>query len=334
MTRESLAIQVENRLPNGKGTFDWPEGDAVDGQERANMHDKLELSTFQAEYIDIIPQNWNVVSMTLSQERDEILISKMRSGQTPFILRLPLNRHNSLDQDDETFGYDQGKAELQDIIRLADISTRSAQDFSHKGAKTEWWEGRATLDARLRDLLNNMEAIWLGGFKAIFSQTAQVPTLLSRFQQSFHNILDKHLPSRQKSGRGGQSDRVALDPRVLELFTGLGTPSDSNDLDEPLVDLLYFVVDILQFNGERNAYDEVDFDAVSQPPLNYGNRSCLLTSYRSWSISLMPFGTTTKLLIKSKARSRKGIRYSFWTSIFIASHGNRCHASKIMLCLG
>lgn len=281
MTRESLAIQVECELPNGKGTFDWPKNDAVEDHENVQMHDRLELSTFQADYIDIIPQDWNVVSMTLSQERDEILISKLRSGQTPFILRLPLNRHNSSDRDEETFGYDQGKAELQDIISLANVSTHSAQDLSHKGAKTEWWEGRAKLDARLKDLLTNMETIWFGGFKAIFSQTAQNPALLSRFRQSLQKIMDEHLPSRQKSGRGGQLGRVALDSHVLELFVGLGNPSDSNDLDEPLMDLMYFVVDILQFNGERNAYDEVDFDSVS-----YSTTLCprlelrLLTSYR------------------------------------------------------
>ena len=265
LTRESLAIQVECELPCGKDAFDWPKGDTVEGQESARMHEKLELSTFQGEYLDIIPQGWDVVSMTLSQERDEILVSKLRSGQTPFILRLPLNRHNSFDQDEENFGYDQGRAELQDIINLGNNSAHNSQDFSQKGAKTEWWETRATLDARLKDLLTNMESIWLGGFKGIFSQRAQNPALLSRFQQSLQNILDKHLPSRQKLGRGGQSSRVALDLRVLELFVGLGRPGDSNDLDDHLVDLLYFVVDILQFNGERNAYDEIDFDSVSQP---------------------------------------------------------------------
>ena len=275
VTRESLAIQVECDMPNGKNTHDWPKTDAVERQESVQTsHNRLEISDFQAEYIDIIPQNWNVVSMTLSQERDEILISKLRSGQTPFILRLPLNRHNSSDQD-ENFGYDQGKAELQDIITLANVSTHSAKDFSRKGAKTEWWEGRATLDARLKDLLTNMEAIWLGGFKAIFSQTLQSPTLLSRFEQSLQNILDKHLPSRQKVGRGGQSSRVALDSHVLELFVGLGSPSDSNDLDEPLMDLLYFVVDILQFNGERNAYDEIDFDSVSDLPFRLLDSNCV-----------------------------------------------------------
>ena len=263
MAGESLAIQVECKLPDGKAAFGWPKDDPVEGQVSFQMHDNLEISTFQEEYIDIIPQHWNVVSMTLSQERDEMLVSKLRSGQTPFIIRLPLNRHNSLDQDDEVFGYDEGRAELRDIVSLGNSSAHSAQDLSRKGAKTEWWETRATLDARLKDLLTNMESIWLGGFKAIFSQTAQSPALLSRFQQSLQNILDKHLPSRQKAGRGGQSNRVALDLRVLELFVGLGNPSDSNDLDEPLMDILYFVVDILQFNGERNAYDEIDFDSVS-----------------------------------------------------------------------
>ena len=264
MTRESSAVQVERKLLNETDAFGWPKDDAVESQGSFQMHNNLELSTFQAEYIDIIPQDWNVVSLTLSQERDEMLISKLRSGQTPFILRLPLNRHNPLDQDDEVFGYDEGRAELRDIVSLGNSSAHSAQDLSRKGAKTEWWETRATLDARMKDLLTNMESIWLGGFKAIFSQTAQSPALLSRFQQSLQNILDKHLPSRQKAGRGGQSSRVVLDSRVLELFVGLGNPSDSNDLDEPLMDLLYFVVDILQFNGERNAYDEIDFDSVSQ----------------------------------------------------------------------
>lgn len=228
------------------------------------MEENLELVTFQAEYLDIIPRNWNVVSLTLSQSREEILISKIRSGQTPFVLRLPLDRHVSLDRDEEEgFGYDQGKAELQDIIGLANASTNSAQELSHKGAKTEWWEKRHALDARLHDLLRNIETVWLGGFKGIFSHLVQSSALLSRFHQSLQNILDKHLPSRQKSGRGKQSSRVSLDLRVLELFVGLGNPDDSYNVDESMMDLLYFVVDILQFNGERNAYDEIDFDSVS-----------------------------------------------------------------------
>lgn len=264
MAREAKVIEVEQRLLQDKSQH-WPEVDALGEFESPRSYPSFDFANFQAEYIDIIPSTWTAISMTLSQSREEIFVSKIHAGQTPFVLRLPLSRPNSLESDEENFGFDQGKAELQDIMLLTNKSTHGAQDLSKKKAKTEWWEARTELDARLKDLLVNIESIWLGGFKGIFSPDLQNYDLLARFQQSLHNILDRHLPSRQKSGRGNQGGRVTLDQPVLELFVGLGNPSESNDMDEPLRDLLYFVVDILQFNGERNAYDEVDFDSVREP---------------------------------------------------------------------
>ena len=226
----------------------------------------MEFKYFQAEYIDIIPSSWSVISISLSENRDELHLSKLQSGQTPFIVTIPLNRQNARDADEEVFGFEQGKSELLDIIDLANYSTHNAQDMSRKGAKTEWWEARAALDARLKDLLVNIENIWLGGFRGLFNQEPARNDLLSRFQQSFCNILNKHLPSRQRSGKTTKASRVNLDPRVLELFVGLGNPNEEDELDEPLLDLLYFVIDILQFHGERNAYDEIDFDSVRVKP--------------------------------------------------------------------
>ncbi len=140
--------------------------------------------------------------------------------------------------------------------------------MTSKGAKAEWWAEREALDDRLRDLLLNMENMWLGGFKGIFSQHARRPALLSQFQLSFQTILERYLPSRHKMKGRVKPSRVNLDPRILELFIGLGDATvDGLDLDEPLMDLLYFVIDILQFHGERNAYDEVDFDSVGFPAL-------------------------------------------------------------------
>ncbi|EHK96041.1 putative Separin [Glarea lozoyensis 74030] len=117
----------------------------------------------------------------------------------------------------------------------------------------------------MKELLENIEKVWLGGFTGIFSQQSRHPDLLARFQKSFQNILDKHLPSRQKTGkRGTPAPKVALDSRILELFIGLGDASDEDcDFSEPLTDLLYFVVDILQFHGELNAYAEIDFDSIT-----------------------------------------------------------------------
>ena len=262
MMRESLALQVERSLAMAQDAADGLNGDDFSLPQSPSTNQPLAFSDFQKEYIDIIPTSWSVISLSLSESRDEIRVSKIRSGQTPFILNLPLNRHNSRDVDEDIFGFDQAKTELQDIIALANYSTHDAQDMSRKGARSEWWEARAALDARLKDLLANVENIWFGGFRGAFSQQIHSPDLLSRFQQSLHNILDRHLPSRQKLGKGRKSSRTALDPRVLELLVEMGDPDKVNDLDEPLMDLLYFVIDILQFNGERNAYDEIDFDSV------------------------------------------------------------------------
>ena len=255
-------IKVEQQSAVTEGVIDWPKVDDSVGLQCLSTNKSLSFADFQKDYIDIIPASWNVISLSLSEPRDEIRVAKIRSGQTPFILTLPLNRHNSRDADEEIFGFSQAKNELKDIIELANYSTHDAQDMSRKGAKSGWWEARAALDARLKDLLINIESIWLGGFRGVFTQETHSPDLLSRFQQSLHNILDRHLPSRQKPGKGRKRTRTVLDSRVLELFVEMGDPDGTEDLDEPLMDLLYFVIDILQFNGERNAYDEIDFDSV------------------------------------------------------------------------
>jgi separase len=232
----------------------WPEQVSSQGSNLACA------SEFQTQYIDIIPEKWTAVSLALNEEHDELYITRYECGQTPFVLRLPMARHTNRDADEEEFTFDDGKRDFDEIIELSDFSTRSAKDMITQKLRLQWWEERDALDNRLRELLINMENIWLGGFKGIFSQHIRQPTLLARFRKSFENILDRHLPSRQAKK---QPKKTILDTRVLELFIGLGDATNEElDLDEALMDLIYFVVDILQFNGERNAYDEIDFDAI------------------------------------------------------------------------
>ncbi|KAF4457648.1 putative cell division-associated protein [Fusarium austroafricanum] len=240
--------------------------DFDDASRRFNSLLTTEMAEFQSHYIDLVPHNWSVISVSLSDNHHDLCITKFRAGHSPFILRLPLERANSRDADSEIFNFDNGKDEMMEIIRLANETSHSAtRDFSVKGAKAAWWAEREALDERLKDLLSTIETTWLGGFKGIFSQHECRSDLLARFQNSFQQVLNSNLPSR-KQGRGkktAKTSRVSLDPRVLDLFIGLGDPSDpDSDYDEALDDLLYFVVDILQFHGERNAYDEIDFDAM------------------------------------------------------------------------
>ncbi|EON63321.1 hypothetical protein W97_02548 [Coniosporium apollinis CBS 100218] len=220
-------------------------------------------TNFQQDYIDIIPANWAAISVSLSEAGSDLYVTRYQANQTPFILRLPMARQSSQLMDDEdVFDFTAGKVELNEIIELSDFSTHHQRDMSVKGAKTGWWAEREALDNRLKELLVNIENIWLGGFRGIFSQHTRRQDLLGRFQRSFQNIMNKHLPSRK--GNRGQQKKLNLDSRVLELFVGLGDASNEDiDLDEPIMDLLYFVVDILQFSGERNAYDEIDFDSIA-----------------------------------------------------------------------
>ncbi|KAF1841599.1 uncharacterized protein K460DRAFT_344546 [Cucurbitaria berberidis CBS 394.84] len=218
------------------------------------------VSEFQKDYVDIIPETWTAVSLALNEAHDELYITRFESSASPFVLRLPLARHASREMDEEEFSFEDGKRDFDEIIELSDFSTRSAKDMTSREARQQWWAEREALDNRLHELLINMENIWLGGFKGVFSQTERQPALLARFRKSLENILNQHLPSRRKKS---PLKRPVLDTRVLELFIGLGDATDEDiDLDEALMDLIYFVVDILQFNGERNAYDEIDFDAM------------------------------------------------------------------------
>ncbi|KAK5664345.1 hypothetical protein OQA88_568 [Cercophora sp. LCS_1] len=265
--RERKVITLEKNKPAFEG-LNWPPVLSSVGPRRSSLGFTLDLFRFQRDYIDIIPKPWSVISLSLSENSHDLCITKLQAGHSPFVIRLPLERASSRDMDNEVFNFHQGRAELLDIIKQTNDTCHNAKELvGAKGEKTAWWEEREVLDSRLKELLENIEQIWLGGFRGIFSQHMRRPDLLARFQKRFLTILDKHLPSRQqvrgKKTKAAQATKVTLDTRVLELFIGLGDASEPDcDFDEELTDLLYFVVDILQFHGETNAYDEIDFDSM------------------------------------------------------------------------
>ncbi|TKW53077.1 Separin [Colletotrichum tanaceti] len=262
--RERNTVVTEQLNPSFS-EMGWPLALPVKDDRRASIVTFDDMARFQRDYIDIIPEAWSVLSISLSDNRKDLCITKLRAGQTPFVLRLPLERVASRDGEDELFDFQHGYGELMDIVKATNASCHNSGDYTGKGAKSAWWAQRENLDNRFKDLLDNVEQVWLGGFKGIFSQHRPRVDVLTKFQKAFSKILDKHLPSRRQV-RGKKTvkvPKVTLETHILDLFVGLGDPSASDsDLDEPLNDLLYFVVDILQFHGERNAYDEIDFDSM------------------------------------------------------------------------
>ncbi|KAL4753750.1 Separin [Aspergillus terricola var. indicus] len=249
--RERAAIRIDKQLADYCDPLLWP-------------HSELESEgvspDFTEEYVDILPDNWNVLSLSLSADRTEFVVSRLHRGCSPFLLRLPLRRGNSEDEE-EQFTFEDGRDEMKDLIRLANESAHAAKLQVDRQMKKEWWKNREALDHRMENLLQNIENVWFGGFRGIFSPIPLCAKSLARFASAFENILDKHLPSRRKGSRA-EGPKLTLHPNVLELFVGVKGLDDQEDPEDTLMDLLYFVVDILQFQGERNAYDEVDFDMM------------------------------------------------------------------------
>ncbi|KAK3638493.1 separin protein [Elasticomyces elasticus] len=257
MQREYMSIAVDDEQSDGPSPFTWPSS-----EHRFHQLTQSD-SQFQQEYLDILPKKWTALSINLSDDSSELHVARYRSGQSPLILRLPFSRHKPDDpNDDEAFDYHAGKAEIQNIIEVSNYSCHNSGNVDGKGAKSNWWAQREALDRRLHELLVNIENIWFGGFRGIFSLLQERAESLAQFRKSFEDILSRYLPSRQSVKAKGKP--LELDDHVLELFIGLGSDEDGVvDLDEPLSDLLYYVVDTLQFAGERNAYDEIDFDGMA-----------------------------------------------------------------------
>ncbi|KAK4193652.1 Separin [Podospora australis] len=266
--RERKAVTQEKKASKNDGT-EWPALSQAAKSLRTSLWTTLDLHKFQKEYIDIVPKSWSVISISLSEGNHDLCITKLQAGQNPFVIRLPLERASSRDADSDVFNFQQGRSELVEIIKQINETCHSAKDVGAQTSKTTWWANREALDQRLKELLENIEQIWLGGFRGIFSQHVRHPDLLAQFQKAFLTMMDKHLPSRRQvrgkktKSAAAQGPKVTLDMNILELFIGLGDATQQNcDFDDELTDLLYFVVDILQFHGERNAYDEIDFDSM------------------------------------------------------------------------
>lgn len=248
-------------------------------------------ANFQNEMLESIPQKWAVVTVNVCSDTGNLSLCRYQKGRTPFQLNLPLNRHSSRDPTEESFSFDYGIQQLRAIIEASNASASVKRTVLIKTSEErhEWWKERYDLDQRLEELLKDAEYFWLGGFTGIFSNCLVVPHLFENLTKQFVRILRTHLPSRNwVMGRGrprekhynkresqivlGTNDvqgtkgharlesiEIEVDPKVLELFVGLGDPTAIKD-PGMLEDLVYFVLDILQFHGERNAYDEIDMD--------------------------------------------------------------------------
>ncbi|CAN6674595.1 hypothetical protein TRVA0_057S00716 [Trichomonascus vanleenenianus] len=244
--KDRLALELK-----ASTSFDWPNFEQLSNTGHLWPNDP---------FTQYLPSNWLVASINVSMDNQNLLIARYESSREPFMISLPLNRHSSRDADEDSFSFDDGLSQIKNIIRASNASAHISRTskIKTKEDRKQWWEERFELDNQLQSILHDVEYCWLGGFKGIFSRNVPHEVHAEKFNETMTNILNHHLPSRRKRKK---TNTVNIHPRVFELFMGLGHP---DTLSDPglLEDLIYYVLDVLQFHGEQNAYDELDIDQI------------------------------------------------------------------------
>ncbi|ODQ68201.1 hypothetical protein NADFUDRAFT_39597 [Nadsonia fulvescens var. elongata DSM 6958] len=253
---------------------------------------KFSTDKFRREYIDIIPHQWYVISINCCPDTGDLLITRFEAYKTPFMLRLPLIRHATRNNNKALYSVDGGLVELRDIINKSD-ATALATTLSHirtREDRENWWSERYKLDDRLKSFLDIVETNWLGGFKGIFTPKIFNHSLKERFKFEVIEILSRHLESRKSNSKPcsapsyhdafrsptscnknpftgtldteGTTPIVEVHDKVFELFLGLGDPYKLES-SEIMDDLVYFLLDILHFHGEMISYDESEIGDIA-----------------------------------------------------------------------
>lgn len=239
----------------------------------ARRHQQLELGQRSSVAHPQLPPTWTVVSITVSPDRDHLILSRRGGAQEPIVFSLPIDRQSRREGEEEALTVDAALEELRDIVEESNHATHAAKDLEGLDARKKWWSQRRELDARLKVLLEGIETTWLGAFKSVFlPSTGASDEELDTLRASLNAILGQSLTaasplSGSSSKRGGavgaagggsnDTNAVKLDDAVVECFARL---TSSETTDEDLEDMLHFIMDAYQFNGVPVAVDEVDLD--------------------------------------------------------------------------
>ncbi|CAG8631184.1 23020_t:CDS:10, partial [Cetraspora pellucida] len=220
----------------------------------------LTYEQFQSEFLDILPHNWVVCSISIDIETNDMYICRYRRKISPLLLRLPLKRQSIREGDEGGFTYSDAIKEFNDILELSNQSMRAGKMSQNKREKVEWWKERSQLDLRLKELLDNIEDCWLGGFKGILmANTHHDPNQISRFKEKMDSI-NFRCDVRKPSAKYQVKNKLDIDVELYKSLLRLG----ANPKDEDIEDVLYFLVDAYnKYNDEQIGYDEIDWDKLT-----------------------------------------------------------------------
>ncbi|KAF9070318.1 peptidase family C50-domain-containing protein [Rhodocollybia butyracea] len=233
----------------------------------------INAATLTSSIVSELPQNWTVVHISVTEDKNTMFISRQRGGsEMPLVFCVPLKGRRE-DADDEHLTFEDALIEMNEIVHLSNETTKVAASIRNdQTARAKWWKDRGALDTRLRELLENIEFCWLGAFKTILSPNPHLsPEGINKLRIQFDRVFQRGLRLQDKktkeraighrkmpSESWAAPNRVTLDDTLVECFSTL--PPDCRD--EELEDLVYFILDLYQFHGVPVAIAEIDVDQV------------------------------------------------------------------------
>jgi separase len=276
--RELLACSI-NRLQQD---LTWPKKQPEEKDARwkliCELHRQDHDSGFIKDFCAMLPQNWTVSSLTADLDRGDLYITRFRKTQPPLVVRLPIKRQVQREVLETGLTFAEALQEFNEIIQQSNATLHNGQAYDTKEAKTQWWQTRKTLDKQLGDLLENMESVWLGGFKKLLDGTIpcnvdwcdldhpeaksvyHLKTKLEPliFDQISHKNKLGRASTKSSPEKGQRQTPLELDPVLCQVLIRLGAdPSDSE-----LEDVMYYLFESYESAGMIVEYDELDLDRL------------------------------------------------------------------------
>ncbi|KAI8979428.1 peptidase family C50-domain-containing protein [Mycotypha africana] len=254
ITNEWPSIEEEDDDEEQKTTFlslkrttnpEWLQKHLRDVSDKYCNEYMLDAHQFQDEFIDILPSNWTVCSLTFDPESELLFAMQLRASESPLIFKLPLNRAKTRTGSKHSYTpYNYALSELKQIIQESDdtIFNSHNKDMTDPNVIAAWWDTRKKLDSRLKDLLRNMEEHWFSGFKGLLSGRAQESeSELISFQQNFiksaHNIVKERLKPQKK---------IEYSLNFCRMVLRLGSQPVAQDLE----DIAFFILSTYEVPDE------------------------------------------------------------------------------------
>jgi separase len=161
----SPPISAKLQISRDEPDFDGEHREYWNGVNDSHSAAKFDPELLSRSIMERLPPNWTVVSISVSEDRRTVFVSRQRPHRQPLLFSIPLEGRR--EGEEEVITLQGALDEFEEIIRLSDETTRSAEHVTKtdRRQRCNWWAERTKLDTRLRELLENIEFCWLGAFK-------------------------------------------------------------------------------------------------------------------------------------------------------------------------